>query len=153
MVNRGEGTGVVVSERGGVERASGERRQEGESPGGLFSKTRRCCCDRSLGTKRRVERQLPNLHPSGDSVHLNPCVLPLGMARSFYDGSSHSVFQDSEIITRIPGHEDTGTCTELQTLTAVRAHRHAHVHTDTPLPRVTGMGWSEAGWQRRNHRT
>ena len=121
MVNRGEGTGVVVSERGGVERASGERRQEGESPGGLFSRTRRCCCDRSLGTKRRVERQLPNLHPSGDSVHLNPCVLPLGMARSFYDGSSHSVFQDSEIITCIPGHEDTGTCTELQTLTAVRA--------------------------------
>ena len=87
MVNRGEGTGVVVSERGGVERASGERRQEGESPGGLFSRTRRCCCDRSLGTKRRVERQLPNLHPSGDSVHLNPCVLPLGIKNIHYVGN------------------------------------------------------------------
>lgn len=111
--------GVVVSERGGVERASGERRQEGESPGGLFSRTRRCCSDRSLGTKRLVERQLPKLQPPGDSVHLDPCTLHLGMVRSFWDGSCHSVFQDSDIITRIPGHEDTGMCTELQTLTAV----------------------------------
>lgn len=123
--------GVLVSGRGGVERACGERRQEGESPGGSFSRTRRCCCDRSLGMKRRVERQLPNLDPSGDSVHLNPCVIPLGTARSFYDGSSHSVFQDSEIITRIPGHEDTRMCTELQTLTAMRAHRHMHTCTQT----------------------
>ena len=120
-----------MSERGGVERASGERRQEGDSPGGLFSRTRRCCSDRSLGTKRLVERQLPNLHAPGDSVHLDPCTLHLGMARSFWDGSFHSVSQDSDMITRIPGREDTGTCTELQTLTAVRAHRHVHTCTQT----------------------
>lgn len=94
----------------------GESRRE--RAGGLFSRTRRCCSDRSLGTKRLVGEAAAKTPIPGDSVHLDPCTLHLGMVRSFWDGSCHSVFQDSDI-TRIPGHEDTGMCTELQTLTAV----------------------------------
>ena len=44
-------------------------------------------------------------------------------------------FQENEIITHIPGHKDMWTCTELQTLTAMRAHRHMHTRTQTrPSP-------------------
>ena len=77
-VNRDEGMGVVVSEKGGVERASGERRLEEESPGSVFSRTRCCCSDRSLGTKRLVERQLPNLHLSGRLSPPEPTCAPPG---------------------------------------------------------------------------
>ena len=54
-----------VTERGGVERTSGERSQDGESPGGSFSRTGCCCSDGILGTRSPVGKQLPNLQSRG----------------------------------------------------------------------------------------